>query len=448
MLRFLLLAISLLACGAASAALTTHEYTLDNGLKVLVREDHRAPVVTVMVWYKVGSIDEAPHEAGLAHLLEHMMFKGTKHLGPGEFSKTVARYGGVDNAFTSYDYTAYYQQYESSRLPLALELESERLKNLKIDDDAFRKELQVVLEERRQRTDDNPNALAWEKFQAVARPGTGYSHPPIGWQALLSQLQPEQARSWFHRFYVPSNATLVIAGDVTEDQVRPLVDKYFASLPAGHTPPRPSQSVRPPAGERRINLQLPVRVPALYMMYNVPSLVTAPDSKDFYALTMLAGVLDGGMSARIETDLVRGQQLVAGAGANYDGLQRSDGTFNITATPAPGKTLKQVEDGLLAEVKRLAESKPDPAEMDRVRAGVLAGQIYQRDSVMGQAMELGMLSTLGLDWRLSAQFSDNLAKVTAEDVQRVARQWLTAERRTIAYVQPENVQAQPQESGQ
>ncbi|MDX1804118.1 MAG: pitrilysin family protein, partial [Alcanivorax sp.] len=391
MYRLCLLVISLLVCTSVSAALPTHEFTLKNGLKVLVREDHRAPVVTVMVWYKVGSIDEAPHEAGLAHLLEHMMFKGTKHLGPGDFSKIVARYGGMDNAFTSYDYTAYYQQYEASRLPLALELEAERLKNLKIDDDAFRKELQVVLEERRQRTDDNPNALAWEKFQAVARPGTGYSHPPIGWQALLSQLKPAQARSWFQRFYVPSNATLVIAGDVTEQQVRPLVDKFFAPLPAGHTPPRPKQSVRPAAGDRRITLHLPVRVPALYMMYNVPSLVTAPDSKDFYALTMLAGVLDGGMSARIESDLVRGQQLVAGAGASYNGLQRGDGTFTLTATPVPGKSLKQVEHGLLKEIRRLADSKPTPAEMQRVRAGVLAGQIFQRDSVMQQAMELGML---------------------------------------------------------
>lgn len=421
----------------AGASLPTHSFTLDNGLKVLVREDHRAPVVTVMVWFKAGSIDEAPYETGLAHVLEHMMFKGTERLGPGDFSKLVARYGGNDNAFTSYDFTAYYQQYEVSRLPLALELEAERLANLKIEDEEFRRELQVVLEERRMRTDDNPNALAWEKFQAVARPGTGYAHPVIGWRSLLAQLQPEQARSWFERFYVPGNATLVIAGDVTREQVEPLVQRFFSALPAGNTPPRPTQTVTPPAGERRLDLALPVKVPTLFMAYNVPSLVTAENKQDFYALTMLAGVLDGGMSARIETDLVRGQKLVAGAGASYAGIQRGNGTFTLQAAPNPGVTLDQVEAALREQIEKLQTTLPSEAEMARVRAGVLAGQVYEKDSVMGQAMELGTLSTLGLDLDLSEQYGKALAKVTPEEVQRVARQWLVPERLAVGHVQPD-----------
>ncbi|KGD64679.1 zinc protease [Alcanivorax nanhaiticus] len=430
---------SLLAlwAGVAGAALPTHSFTLDNGLKVLVREDHRAPVVTVMVWFKAGSIDEAPYETGLAHVLEHMMFKGTERLGPGDFSKLVARYGGLSNAFTSYDYTGYYQQYEVSRLPLALELEADRLANLKIEDEEFHRELQVVLEERRMRTDDSPTALAWEKFQAIARPGTGYAHPVIGWRSLLAQLQPEQARSWFQRFYVPGNATLVIAGDVTREQVEPLVERFFAELPAGHTPPRPRQTINPPAGERRLDLALPVKVPTLFMMYNVPSLVTAEDKRDFYALTMLAGVLDGGMSARIETDLVRGQKLVAGAGASYSGIQRGNGTFTIQAAPNPGVTLDQVEAGLREQIEKLQTTLPSEAEMARVRAGVLASQVYEKDSVMGQAMELGTLSTLGLDLDLSERFAEELSKVTAEDVQRVAQEWLVPERLAVGHVQPE-----------
>ncbi len=445
--------ITVLALGlwslTAQAALPTHAFTLDNGLKVLVREDHRAPVVTVMVWFKAGSIDEAPFETGLAHVLEHMMFKGTEKLGPGDFSRLVSRYGGSDNAFTSYDYTAYFQQYEVSRLPLALELEAERLGHLEIDDAEFARELDVVMEERRMRTDDNPNALAWEKFQAVARPGTGYAHPIIGWRSLLAQLQPEQARSWYQRFYVPGNATLVIAGDVTREQVEPLVEKFFADLPAGQTPPRPKQTVNPPAGERRLALNLPVKVPSLYMMYNVPSLVTLENKSDFYALTMLAGVLDGGMSARIETDLVRGERLVAGAGASYSGFQRGDGTFTLTAAPSPDVTLEQVEKALLAQIERLQTTLPSDAEMARVRAGVLAGQVYEKDSVMGQAMELGMLSTLGLDIDLSARFAENLEAVTAEDVQRVAQQWLVPERLTVGTVKPkvptsDQPQAEPQ----
>ena len=422
--------------GVAGASAPTHSFTLDNGMKVIVREDHRAPVVTVMVWFKAGSIDEAPFETGLAHVLEHMMFKGTEHLGPGDFSRLVARYGGSDNAFTSYDYTAYYQQYEASRLPLALELEAERLGSLQIDDEEFHRELQVVLEERRMRTDDNPNALAWEKFQAIARPGTGYAHPVIGWRSLLAQLQPEQARSWYQRFYVPGNATLVIAGDVSREQVEPLVQRFFSDLPAGETPPRPEQSVRPAAGERRLALTMPVKVPALYMLYNVPSLVTADNKQDFYALTMLAGVLDGGMSARIETDLVRGQKLVAGAGASYSGIQRGDGTFTLSAAPNPEVSLEEVEAALREQIVRLQTTLPDESEMARVRAGVLAGQVYEKDSVMGQAMELGTLSTLGLNLDLSETFADELARVTPEEVQRVAREWLVPERLAVAYVTP------------
>lgn len=421
----------------ARAELPTHEFQLDNGLDVLVREDHRAPVITVMVWFKAGSIDEAPYETGLAHVLEHMMFKGSKRLDAGEFSRTVARFGGSDNAFTSYDFTAYFQQYEASRLPLALELEAERLKNLKIDDESFRRELQVVMEERRQRTDDKPTALAWEKFQAVARPGTGYAHPIIGWRDQLAQLQPRQARDWYDRFYVPGNATLVIAGDVTPEQVRPLVEKFFADLPRGETPPRPETTLNPPPGERRMTLRLPVRVPALYMSYNVPSLTTADHQDDFYALTMLGGVLDGGTSARMESNLVRGQRLAAGLGAGYDGLQRGNGTFTITATPNPAVSLDQLEAAIKAEIEKIAEQPPSEAEMDRVRAGVLAEQIYQRDSVMGQAMELGTLSVLGLDWRLAGQFDDNLEAVTPEQVQQAARKWLVAERSAVAHVIPE-----------
>lgn len=440
-MKSLLIALGLsLITLTAHADLPTHEYQLDNGLKVLVREDHRAPVITVMVWFKAGSIDEAPFETGLAHVLEHMMFKGSKRLDAGEFSRLVARFGGSDNAFTSYDFTAYFQRYEASRLPLALELEAERLKNLNIDDQAFARELQVVMEERRQRTDDKPTALAWEKFQAVARPGTGYAHPIIGWRDQLAQLQPQQARSWYQRYYVPGNATLVIAGDVTPDQVRPLVNKFFGDLPSGETPPRLKTTLNPPPGERRMTLDLPVRVPALYMSYNVPSLTIDDQQDAFYALTMLSGVLDGGVSARMESNLVRGQRLAAGIGARYNGLQRGNGTFNITASPNPEVSLDQLEAAVKAEISKIAEQPPSAEEMDRVRAGVVAEQVYQRDSVMGQAMELGTFSVLGLDWRLAEQFDENLAAVTPEQVQEAAQTWLVAERSAVAHVIPEGEQ--------
>lgn len=422
----------------AAAAPPTHDFTLDNGLRVLVREDHRAPVAVLMVWYKVGSYDEAPGQTGLAHVLEHMMFRGTKDMPPGEFSRLVSRFGGEENAFTHYDFTAYFEKFEVSRLPLMMELEADRMSNLVINDEDFARERGVVMEERRQRTDDNPNALAGEKFAALTRPGSGYASPIIGWREELQQLQPQQAREWYRKWYVPGNATLVIAGDVTREQVEPLARKYFGKVKAGQVPVRLTPRLAAPAGERRVVLSMPVQVPTLMMAYNVPTLATTPN--DFYALTMLAGVLDGGYSARIETDLVRKQKLVAGAGANYDGVSRGDGLLSLSATPAAAVSLDQVEKALLKQLQQLKDAPPSADEMSRVRAGVLSGKVFGMDSLFGQAMELGQLTTLGIDWQLSDQFAQRLAEVTPEDVQRVAQTWLVPQRLTVAHVLPEGDQ--------
>lgn len=424
--------------GSASAAVTpvTHDFTLDNGLRVLLREDHRAPVAVQMVWYKVGSYDEPAGQTGISHVLEHMMFKGTKNFTAGDFSKLVHRFGGSDNAFTSYDYTAYYQQFEVSRLPLMMEIEADRMANLVIDDEEFGRELKVVLEERRQRTDDNPSAQAWEKFSALTRPGSGYASPIIGWPTELDQLTADHARNWYQRFYSPSNATLVIVGDVTLAQLKPLLNKFYGRLPArGSAPARPKPRLAAAAGERRLTLKLAVQVPSLYMSWNVPTLATHPD--DFYPLAMLAGVFDGGMSARLESNLVRGSEIAAGAGAGYDGISRADGLFTVSATPKDGTTLVELEAALQQELDQLRQQPPSEAELQRVRAGLVSGQVYARDSLYGQAMELGQLVTLGVDWRLSDQFIERMNKVTPADVQRVANSWLVSERLTVAHVLPE-----------
>lgn len=420
------------ASNTAAAGPVTHDFTLDNGLRVLLREDHRAPVAVSMLWYKVGSYDEAPGETGLAHLLEHMMFRGTEKLPPGDFSRLVARFGGEDNAFTSYDFTAYFQKVEVSRLPLMLELEADRMRNLTISDEDFVRERDVVMEERRQRTDDNPSALAWEKYTAVTRPGSGYASPVIGWREELQNLAPQQARVWYNTWYVPSNATLVIAGDITRDEIEPLVRKFFGKVKGADAPPRQAPRLAYPPGERSVVIEAPVQVSSLYISYNVPTLATHP--KDFYALTMLAGVLDGGYSARIESDLVRGQKVLAGGGASYDGMSRADGLLTLSATPANGVSLETAELALEAELEKLRTTKPSAAEMARVRAGVLSGRVFGMDSLFGQAMELGQLVTLGIDWRLGDQFAEQLAKVTPEDVQRVAQQWLISQRRSIGHV--------------
>ena len=433
----LLLLWGLLLSGLAGAAETppTHDFPLDNGLRVILREDHRAPVAVAMVWYKVGSYDEAPGETGLAHLLEHMMFRGTERLPPGDFSRLMSRFGAEENAFTSYDFTAYFQKFEASRLPLVLELEADRMHNLVISDEDFARERNVVMEERRQRTEDNPSALAYEKFSALTRPGSGYASPVIGWRDELAQLQPQQARHWYEQWYVPGNATLVIAGDLTRDEVEPLVRKYFGKVPAGEVPVRLKPRLASAPGERRAVIEVAVKVPSVYVAYNVPTLATHPD--DFYALMMLSGVLDGGYASRIETNLVRGKKLVAGAGANYDGISRGDGLLTLSATPADGVSLEKVEAALEAELEALRRQPPGKEEMTRVRAGVLSSRIFGMDSLFGQAMEIGQLVTLGIDWRLSDEFAERLEKVTPEDVQRVAQTWLVPQRRTVAWIKAE-----------
>lgn len=420
----------------------TYNHVFDNGLELIVREDHRAPVVTVMVWYRVGSIDEPAGMTGISHMLEHMLFKHTKHLTPGDYSELVARYGGRTNAFTSYEYTGYYQEYEASRLPLALELEAERMANLVIHDNEFYRETKVVHEERRQRTDDNPNALAWEKFAAILRPGTGYAHPVIGWQRDIEAYQPEQAQRWYEQWYAPNNAVIVVAGDVNAQDTQQLVEKYFGKLSAKSLPHRPKPQLAPAAGERRLNLQVEVQVPTLYMGWNVPSLATATNEEDFYALLMLAGVLDGGHSARIERNIVRDQRLAAGAGANYQGIAREDGLFTIRATANPNVSLDELEQKLLEEVKHLATATPSAAELERVRAQVLASKIYGLDSVFGQAMELGYYAMAGIHWQEAELFADKLASVTPEAVSQAAKHWLVPERLAIAHVLPKRQESQ------
>ena len=422
----------------AASGPVTHEFTLDNGLTVLVREDHRAPVVVQMLWYKVGSYDEPPGQTGISHVLEHMLFKGTTNFTVGDFSRLVRRFGGSDNAFTSYDFTAYFQKFEASRLPLMMEIEADRMANLVIDDEEFAREMQVVLEERRQRTDDNPNGLAWEKFNAITRPGSGYASPIIGWPTELDQLTPDQARDWYRRFYTPANATLVIAGNVTLEQVQTLAERFYGQIPAAAAPSRPLPRLSTPPGERRLTLNLPVQVPALYMSWNVPTLATHPD--DYYALTMLAGVFDGGSSARLESALVRGREIAAGAGARYDGITRADGLFSVTATPKTGVSLEALEQAIQQELSALRTAPPSPEELQRVRAGVISSRVFAIDSLFGQAMELGQMATLDLDWRLADSFAERLAEVTPEDVQRVANTWLINSRLAVAQVLPEETQ--------
>ncbi|WP_409277463.1 M16 family metallopeptidase [Pseudomonas defluvii] len=417
----------------------THEFTLDNGLKVVVREDHRAPVVVSQVWYKVGSSYETPGQTGLSHALEHMMFKGSEKLGPGEASRILRDLGAEENAFTSDDYTGYYQVLARDRLPVAFELEADRMASLRLPAEEFSREIEVIKEERRLRTDDQPTAKAYERFSAMAYPASGYHTPTIGWMADLDRMTVEDLRHWYQSWYVPNNATLVVVGDVTPDEVKTLAQRFFGGIPKRPVPSAklPLELAEP--GLRQLTLHVRTQLPSLIYGFNVPSLATAKDPRTAHALRLISALLDGGYSARLSTRLEREQELVSGASTNYDAFARGDSLFVISATPntQKNKTLADVEAGIWKLLEELKTTPPSAEELERVRAQVIAGLVYNRDSISSQATTIGQLESVGLSWKLIDNELDELKNVTPADIQKAASTYFTRERLSIAHVLPE-----------
>ena len=293
-------ALLLWLASAAAYAAGIVDTTLPNGLRVIVKEDHRAPVMVSQVWYRAGSIDEFNGTTGVAHVLEHMMFKGSKTVPPGEFSKRIAAAGGRENAFTSRDHTAYFQQMHKDKLELSMQLEADRMANLVIDDASFAKEIQVVMEERRMRTDDNPQSVLYERLMAAAYQAHPYQRPIIGWMNDLEQMTGQDARDWYTRWYAPNNATLVIAGDVNADAVLALAQKYYGALKAQPLPVRKPQTEPAQVGIKRINVKAPAKLPYLIMAYHAPVLRDWKQDWVPYALQILGGVMSGNDSARLQ----------------------------------------------------------------------------------------------------------------------------------------------------
>lgn len=421
----------------------THEFTLDNGLKLVVREDHRAPVVVSQVWYKVGSSYEHDGITGVSHVLEHMMFKGTEKHPPGEFSRIIAANGGRENAFTGRDYTAYFQRLEKSRLEISFKLEADRMRNLLLPADEFKKELQVVMEERRLRTEDDPQSLTAEQFFATAFLTGPYHHPVIGWMDDLRHLNVDDLEAWYDKWYAPNNATVVVVGDVNPGEVHALAEKHFGGhrvrdLPAA----KPHRDVAQ-RGQRAINVKAPAKLPYLIMGYKVPVLNTAAQEWEPYALEVLAGVLDGGNSARLPRHLIRGSQIASDVSAGYNLYSRNDSLFHLDGTPAGGHSAAELKQALQEQIKRLQNELISDDELERIKAQVVAGDVYQRDSVFYQAMTIGILETVGLGWRVGEQYVDGIRDVTAEQVQKVARKYLIDERLTIAELKPQPMDNQP-----
>ena len=439
----LLLTVALLALSPLIHA-NPYETTLKNGLRVIVNEDRRAPTVVQMVWYRVGSMDEVDGQSGVAHVLEHMMFKGTSQVGPGEFNRRVAAAGGRDNAFTSQDYTAYFQQIPKESLADMMALEADRMRHLNVSADEFAQEIKVVMEERRMRTDDEPQGKLFEQMNAVAYQAHPYRRPIIGWMDDLEKMSAADAKAWYDAWYVPNNAYVVISGDVDHEAAFALAEQHFGPLAARTLPVRRATSEPPQQGIRRLNVKAPAELPVLLMGYKVPLLREIEKDGEPYALQMLAAILDGHDAARFNKSLVREHKLAVSAGVEYDNLARGPGMFYLHASPAPGKSVAQLEQGLRREIARIQQRGVSTNELARARAQLVAGEVFKKDSVFAQAMEIGQLEAVGLPYRQSARLLDKLSQVTAAEAQAVARKYFNDDTLTVAVLDPQALPAQPQ----
>lgn len=420
-----------------AAGSPVHEFRLDNGLRIFVRQDHRAPVVVSMLWYVAGSVDELSGTTGVAHVLEHMMFKGTERVPGGEFSRRIARAGGRDNAFTSRDYTAYFQTMHRDQLPLVFEMEADRMANLVLSQAEFEKELRVVMEERRWRTDDRPHSLLYESLMATALMSHPYRQPIIGWMSDLQNMRVEDAREWYQRWYTPNNAVLVVVGDVNAEEVHRLAREHFGPIETRDLPPRKPHGEREQKGIKRITVKAPSELPSVLMSYRVPVLQDPDKDWEPYALEVLEGVLDGHDAARLPATLVRGSRIAASAGAGYQGVGRGPGMFLLSGTPSEGKSVAEVEQALKNEVKRVATEGVREDELARVKAQVVAAQTYARDSMFGQARQIGALEAIGLSHRVIELQVQKIREVTAEQVQEVAKRYFVDDTLTVAVLDPQ-----------
>ena len=429
---------------APSIHAQVYEYKLENGLKLLVKEDRRAPVAVSQIWYRIGSSYEHDGITGISHVLEHMMFQGTEKYPDGEFSRIIAENGGNENAFTGKDYTAYFQMLERSRLEVSLRLEADRMRNLVLSEEEFEKEIEVVKEERRLRTDDNPVAYLYETALATAFQTAPYRHPVIGWMADLDTLRIGDLKVWYDRWYAPNNATLVVVGDVEHNMVQRLVQEHFGPIKPGVLSAPGGLPEVTQQGLKRISVKRPAELPHLLMAYKTPvlsSAAAAPASWEPYALEVLAGVLDGGNSARLETRLIRAQEVAASISVSYDLASRLDGLFVIQAVPARGRTAGQVEQAVREQLELLKMGDIGEQELARVKAQVVSSDVYERDSMFYQAMTLGALETVGLPWRLADEYVSQIQAISVEQVKHVANKYFRDDGLTIAVLDPQPIDA-------
>ena len=422
-----------LATAAAAAAFgeRVSETILANGLKVLLVEEPKAPVVTVQVWYKVGSRNERVGKTGLSHMLEHMMFKGTPTIGPKQFDLLVTRNGGQDNAETASDYTAYHEDFAADRVELGLELEADRMAHLSVAEQEFVPEHQVVLEERRLRIEDQPASLLSETMRATAFLAHSYRWPTIGWLSDMQAYTRDDVLDWYRTYYAPNNAILVVVGAIKKDALLPRIQALFGGIPRRPDPPKLITQEPPQFGERRVYLRKEAELPIYFAVFHVPNL-THPDS---FALQVLAYILGGGESARFYQKVVYELQLASYAGADYNPVHVDPHLFGFNAGPLPGKTVEEIEPVLYAEVERLIKEPIPDRELQKAKNQIESEFVFAQDSVHRLAALLGRYEAVA-NWKLLDGFLEGVRKVTAADVQRVAKQYLVQENRTVAILIP------------
>jgi zinc protease len=428
---------------APPAPPAVEQFKLDNGMTVIIKPDHRAPTAVHMVFVRVGSMDEVDGWSGIAHALEHMMFKGTPGVGPGEFSRRVAALGGRENAFTMRDATGFHQQIPAGKLEEVMKLESDRFAHNQWADDEFKREIEVVKEERRMRTEDQPRAGMWEELNAAIFEASPYRRPVIGWMNDLDAMTPQDARDFYKRWYVPANAVVVVAGDVDPAQVRRLVQKYYGGIPARPVPARKPRVEPQQAGIRHIEFKAPAEQAYVALAFKVPQLTSfesGPANDDALALTVLAAVLDGYSGARIDRALTQGPDRVADSAGASNGLWgRGPQIFTLDGVPAAGKTPEQVAAALRAEVAKIARDGVNEAELNRVKTQWVAGEVYKRDSLMSQAQELGSYWIQGLPLDTDERLIQRLRGVTAKQVQAVAAKYFGDDQLTTGILRPQPV---------
>jgi zinc protease len=407
------------------------ETVLPNGLKVILLENHKAPLVTFQVWYRVGSRNEAWGKTGLSHMLEHMMFKGTERVGPGEFSRIIQENGGNDNAFTSHDYTAYFENLSSDRIQVTIDLESDRMQSLTLREEDFRTERMVVMEERRLRTEDNPQALLTEQIMATAFQVSPYHWPIIGWMEDIARYTLEDLKVYYRIYYNPANAFLMVVGDFKREELLPRIEKVFGSIPKGMVPNQDRDRDPPQTGERRIFVKKEAQLPSIVMGYHVPNL-REPDS---YVLEVIATILSGGKSSRLYQSLVREKRLVLSADADHSLISRDPSLFYLSADLLPNKDVAEVEKALDQEIERLKKEPVEERELEKVKNQLEAAFIFGQDSIFNQAMLLAQ-HEIALSWKAIDDYIPSIRKVTPEDIQRVAKQYLIPDNRTAGILIP------------